>query len=123
MPFGRCQLSVTIPTGSLTAATASMPAAIASMRSELRVRRSRKAAVMPPLRASAMSSAFAADIAVCSARIAAAIAANALFFWAVEASASVRAAWRARMPISRIVCARSGDVATVFSGAAMMLFS
>jgi hypothetical protein len=74
---------------------------------------------MPPFRASATSSAFAADIAARSARIAAAIAANALFFSAVEASASVRAARRARTPISRIVCARSGDVATVFSGAAI----
>ena len=47
MPFGRCQLSVTTPTGSAIARTVAMPSAIASMRAGVSVRRSMKAELSP----------------------------------------------------------------------------
>ncbi len=46
MPFGRCQLSVTTPTGSAIARTVAMPSAMASTRACVSVRRSMKAPVI-----------------------------------------------------------------------------
>ena len=43
MPFGRCQLSVTTPTGSAMPRTVAMPSAIASTRAGVSVSRSMKA--------------------------------------------------------------------------------
>ena len=47
IPFGRCQLSVTTPTGSGMSRTVAMPSAMASMRAGVSVSRSMKAPVAP----------------------------------------------------------------------------
>jgi hypothetical protein len=65
-----------------------------------------------------MSSALAARICACRARIASAMAASALSFCAVGASASTRAALFARAPVSRSSGAMF-DASTVLSGAVM----
>ncbi len=95
MPFGRCQLSVTTPTGSAIARTVAMPSAMASMRAGVSVRRSMKAELAPVARTSATSSALAARITGACLRIAPSMASSARFFCSGEASASTRAAARA----------------------------
>ena len=102
MPFGRFHFSVTLPTGSFSRATISSPFAIASTRLPSSVSRSRKAGLAPAIFASCRSAALAARISREAVRIAFAIATSALFFCAVGASASARAALRARTPISAI---------------------
>src|SRR5207245_1121888 len=92
MLFGRVQRSVTAPTGSARARTTSRPSAMAVIRRSSSARRSTKAAVAPAAFASATSLALAARMSAWRARIAAAIAASALSFCAVGASASTRAA-------------------------------
>ncbi len=77
MPFGRCQLSVTTPTGSAISRTVATPSAIASMRACVSVSRSMKALVAPELRTSATSSALALRIAGALARMARSIASSA----------------------------------------------
>ena len=119
MPFGRCQLSVTTPTGSAMPRTVATPSAIASIRAGVSVRRSMKAAVAPPLRTSATSSALAARIAAALARMARSIASSARFFCSGEASASTRAAARARDASSVIRAGRSALPSIAFSGALM----
>ena len=110
MPFGRRQLSVTMPTGSAMSRTVLMPSAIASMRACVSVSRSTKAEVDPPERASATSSALAARIADALPRMVRSIASSAAFFCSGEASASTRAAARASrarpvISVVRSVCA------------------
>src|SRR4029078_460189 len=68
-------------------------------------------------RRSATSSALAVRIRDDWARTAAAMAPRARFFWSVGASASARAAARARWPISRITAAISTDTSILLSGA------
>jgi hypothetical protein len=103
MPFGRCQLSVTMPMGSAMPCTMPMPSAIASTRAGVSVRRSMKDAVMMlEARASATSSALAARIAAALLRIACSMASSARFFCSGGASASTRAAARARVARSDI---------------------
>src|SRR3954471_6011487 len=115
MPFGRVHRSVTMPTGSGRSRMTSTPSAMAATRLSSSVSRSRKAASAPARLASAMSSALAARIFALSWRIARAIAASAASFCAVGASASTRAAWRARCPISGMII--SGPASMVLSGA------
>ena len=86
----------------------SSPLAIASTRFLSSASRSRKAGVAPAALASARSAALAARISRAAARMAFAIAVSALSFCAVGASASARAALRARTPIS---CHQAGDIA------------
>ena len=117
MPLGRVHNSVTVPTGSLSARTTSMPSAIASTRSASSESRSRKAPVTPAARASATSSALAARIAAVCARTAAAISCKARFFCSVGASARIRAAARARRPISSMAAAISPEPSMLLSGA------
>ena len=119
MPFGRCQLSVTTPTGSGISRTVAMPSAIALTRACVSASRSMKAAVAPVPRTSATSSALAARIRGALARIARSIASSASFFWSAEASASTRAAARARAASSVIRTGKSALASMAFSGAVM----
>ena len=83
--------------------TMAMPSAIDSTRAGVSVRRSMKEAIMvPEARASATSSALAARIAAEFARIARSMASSARFFCSGGASASTRAAARARVARSDI---------------------
>jgi hypothetical protein len=119
MPFGRVHDSVTAPTGSGSARTTSQPAAMASMRLRSSARRSTNAAVAPCAFASATSSALAARMSSARATMFFAMAASAASFVALGARASVRAASRARRPISRMVRATSASPSIDFSGAVM----
>src|SRR6478735_12377818 len=116
MPLGRCQLSVTLPTGSAIPRTVATPLAISSIRAGVSVSRSMKAEVAPPARTSATSSALAARIAGAWLRIARAIASSARFFCSGEASASTRAAARARAASSVIKAGKSALPSIAFSG-------
>ncbi len=119
MPFGRCQLSVTAPTGSAMSWITRMPSAIACTRASVRVSRSIKADVAPLARTSATSSALAARIAGAPARIARSMAASARFFCSVGATANARAAARALRARSFIRTGRSADPSMAFSEAVM----
>ncbi len=117
MPFGRCQLSVTDPTGSGMPRTVATPSAMESIRAGVSVRRSMKAEVAPPARTSATSSALAARMAGAWLRMARAMASSALFFCSGEASASSRAAARAWVASSVINAGKSALPSIAFRGA------
>src|SRR6185437_6459476 len=119
MPFGRVQVSVTAPTGSLSGRTASIAAATASTRAVSSDSLSKNAPVMPLARASARSSLLAARMPGVWTRLAAAMNSNARYFWAVGASARPRAAARAWRPISAMAAAISPVPSMLFSGALM----
>jgi len=87
------------------------------MREGVSVRRSMKADVAPPARTSATSSALAARMAGAWLRIARAMASSARFFCSGGASASTRAAARARLARSVIKAGKSALPSIALSGA------
>ena len=120
MPFGRVQDSVTAPTGSLSARTASMAAAIASTRAIVEHQPVEEgpghAGARAPRR---YPRHWRPECAAACARTAPAMSSKARSFWAVEASAKVRAAARAWRPISPKAAAISPVPSMLFSGALM----
>ena len=98
-PFGRVHDAVTSPTGSGRLAMSRKPLAIALTRASSSESRSMKASSRPLPRAASMSFLLASRIAPERASIRSAMASSAAFFCSVEASASVRAASRAKRPI------------------------
>ena len=85
---------------------------MASTRLASSVSRSRNAGVARSLRTAARSRALASRIAAVCARTSPAAAARAALFASLEASASSRAAWRARTPSAAIASATDWDWAT-----------
>ena len=98
-PFGRVQVAMTSPTGSGSAAISRKPFAIAATRASFSISRSMKAASRPLPRAASTSLRLASRMASAFASILAAMASSAAFFFSVDASASSRAASRAKRPI------------------------
>src|SRR5262245_38360896 len=94
-PFGRRQVSTTLPTGSGSAAICRRPVAISSMRLSVSVSRSRNARGWPSARARSTSARLASVSAAAFSSRARAICASASFLTRVVQSASARAPSRA----------------------------